>query len=386
MRITPRRQHVLTGAIAILLLLGSITVGIKGAFGAFDGGYELVGSFDAAGQGLLPGSDVKVRGVNIGQVASIELAEGEALVKLRIKDGEAVPTAATAIIRPKTLFGEKFVDIDPGPTEASGPFLSDGDVIEDTQGGFELEEVLTDIYPLLQAVDPTELMTVLGELADAGDGLGEEINRSIVNGEELTTLFADNAELTSQFLEDFAALSDQLAGSADDLLGVADAGNVALPTLNENEGALVDLLEQTGRLSNDVADLLEHNRPFVDASLGDGTRAVQVLYDGRDRVMPLVHGLRLYVQTLAESIRIDVGDGTLMAAVKAVLGGEACGLLPCPGTAPPAGAPAPSVPATVPAPPVTVPGLLDLPLQLPLDAEAGSGDGLRGFLSKVFGG
>ena len=379
-QLTARRQHVLTGAIALLLLFAVVTVGIKGAFGAFDGGYELVGSFDAAGQGLLPGSDVKVRGVNIGQVRSIELVDGEALVKLRIKDGEQVPVDASAIIRPKTLFGEKFVDIDPGPTEESGPFLADGEELTNTLGGFELEEVLTDVYPLLRAIDPAELMTVLGELADGGNGLGESINRSIVNGEKLTTLFAENSDLTAEFLEDFADVSEQLALSADDLLALADAANVALPTINDNEGDLIDLLQQTGRLSNDVADLLEHNQAFVDASLGDGSRTLQVLFDRRDQVMPLVVGLRQYLETLTVSIRIEVGDGTLMAAVKGVLGGDACGVLPCPGTASAAAAAPGSAPTSIP-------GFLDLPLSVPVDSSTTSGEsGLFGFLSRVLGG
>jgi virulence factor Mce-like protein len=380
--LTARRQHVLTGAIALLLLFGTVTVGIKGAFGAFDGGYELVGSFDAAGQGLLPGSDVKVRGVNIGEVRSIELVDGRALVKLRIKDGEEVPTEATAVIRPKTLFGEKFVDIDPGDTEASGPFLADGDELVNTLGGFELEEVLTDVYPLLRAIDPAELMTVLGELADGGDGLGESINRSIVNGEELTTLFAENADLTAEFLEDFAAVSDQLALSAEDLLALADAGNAALPTLTENEDDLIDLLQQAGRLSSDVADLLEHNEAFVQASLGDGSRTLQLLFDRRDQVVPLVVGLRQYVRTLSESIRIEVGDGTLMAAVKGVLGGDACTVIPCPGAA---SASADAAVGATPAPTIPLPSFLGLPLPSDPGSTGSEGD-LFGFLSKVLGG
>ena len=359
---TPRRQHVLTGAIALTLFLSAITVGVKGAFGAFDGGYELIGSFDAAGQGLLPGSDVKVRGVNIGEVKRIELADGDALVTLRIRDGERVPVEATATIRPKTLFGEKFVDVDPGAAEDTGPFLGDGDTIANTLGGFELETVLTDVYPVLKAIDPQELTTVLGELATGGRGLGEVINRSIVNGEELSALFADNAELTREFLGDLADLSGQLATSADDLLATADAANVALPTLNEGEDDLVAILEQTGRLSNDLADLLENNRPFVSASLGDGSRSLQVLYDRRAQVVPLVVGLRQYVQTLAVSIRVDVGDGTLMAAVKGVLGGDLCGVIPCPGAGAAAASPTPGS-APVPS---TPPGVPELPLDLPL--------------------
>lgn len=371
----------LTGAIALLLFFSAVTVGVKGAFGAFDGGYELVGRFDAAGQGLLAGSDVKVRGVSIGEVRSIRLARGEAVVTLRIKDGERVPTSASAVIRPKTLFGEKFVDVDPGAAEETGPFLKDGQEIAHTLGGYELEAVLSDLYPILKAVDPVELGTVLGQLAEGGKGLGPTINRSIVNGEKLSKVLADNADNTRQFLGDLAALSDQLAGSADDLVGLADAANVALPTINEHEGDVVALLQQAGRLSNDVADLLEHNKPFVNASLGDGSRTLQVLFDRRAQVMPLVIGLRQYVQTLAISIRVDVGDGTLMAAVKGILGGDLCGVIPCPGTG--AAAASPLAPLGSPAP--AAPTLPHSPIG-PLDGGAtgaGAGGSLLGFLSRA---
>jgi hypothetical protein len=41
-----RRQHILTGAIAIVLVVAAVSVGVKGAFGAFEGGYELAGTFE----------------------------------------------------------------------------------------------------------------------------------------------------------------------------------------------------------------------------------------------------------------------------------------------------------------------------------------------------
>ena len=368
--LTQRRQNVLTGAIALLLLIGAITVGVSAAFGAFDGGYELTGRFDAAGQGLLPGSDVKVRGVDVGEVDSIELIDNEAEITLRINDGQKIPSDAVATIRAKTLFGEKFVDLGVTDTdEADGPFFEDGDRLERTEGGFELEQVLTDLHPVLQAVDGEELMTVITNLAEGGRGLGEEINRTLVNGAEVNEVFAENADLTAEFLQDLAALSGELADSADDLLAIADAGNAALPILNEGEDELITILQQAGRLSNDVADLLLANQPFVDASLGDGSRAVQELFDQRDQVIPLVIGLRQYLQTLTEVIRIDLGDGTLMAAVKGIFGSEVCGLVPCQGgpgnlqgslgaTAPPADADpvapsagSPASPSPSPSPP-----------------------------------
>jgi phospholipid/cholesterol/gamma-HCH transport system substrate-binding protein len=332
--LTQRRQNVLSGAIALLLLVSAITVGVKSAFGAFAGGYRISGEFSSAGQGLLQGSDVKVDGVNVGSVRGIELRDGKAHITMRIHDGERIPADAKAVIRAKTLFGEKFVDLDlHGTDEEHGPFLHEGSVLRHTEGGFELEQVLNELDPILDpsqgGIKGTELMTVLHNLAEGGRGLGDEINRTLVNGSKVAKTFEENDDKTSQFLEDFAALSDQLGRSADDLVGLAKAGNVALPVLNDHEAQIVTLLQQTGRLSNDVADLLLGNTAFVDASLGKGSKAVQVLYDRRNQVIPLVIGLRQYLQSLTEVIRIPVGDGTLMGAVKGILGNQVCALVPC---------------------------------------------------------
>jgi phospholipid/cholesterol/gamma-HCH transport system substrate-binding protein len=325
-----RRQNVLMGAIALLLLVGTTSVGVKAAFGAYAGGYRLTGQFEAAGQGLLPGSDVKVRGVKVGSVRKIELVDGQAEITIRLYDGEEIPRDAVARIRAKTLFGEKFIDFDmTGTDEENGPFYEAGDELQETEGGFELEEVLVDAYPILAAIDQGELMTVVSELAEGGRGLGEEVNRSIVNGAAVSEVFAENAALTEEFLGDLARFSGQLADSADDLLGLADAGNLALPVLNDGEAELITILQQAGRLSNDVADLLLGNKAFVDASLGDGSATLDVLYRQRNQVVPLVIGLRQYVQTLTEVVRIPVGDGTLMGAVKGILGGEICLVIPC---------------------------------------------------------
>jgi virulence factor Mce-like protein len=382
--VTDRRQHVLTGAIAIVLLFAAITVGVKGAFGAFDGGYELVGTFDAAGQGLLSGSDVKVRGVNIGQVRRIELIDGQAEITLRIKDGEDVPDGATATIRPKTLFGEKFVDIDPDTADDGAEILEDGDRITNTQGGFELERVLADTFPLLQAIDEEELMTVISSLAEGADGLGDEINRTIANSDELSQVFAENAANTEQFLEDLALLSQELAGQADTILGLADAANAALPTLNENEDDLVELLQQASRLSSDVADLLEANEPFVRASLIEGSRTIQLLYDERTQVIPLVRGLRQYIETLSSVVRIPVGDGSLMAAVKGLLGGDACQVVTCAGVD--ASASAGPAPGGSTAPPPSGDPLDEVLPDLDLGTgapEAGGSNSVTGILEKV---
>ena len=316
---TERNRNMISGAVGLIIVISLVTIGIKASFGAFDGGYELRGTFAAAGQGLLSGSDVKIRGVNVGEVSNIRLVDNRALIRLRIEDGTQIPERAQAVIRPKTLFGEKFVDILPGDDELSGPYLDDGDEIVDTLGGFELEQVLTDAYPVLEAVDPAELAVVLDELATAGRGLGPNINRSIVNSATLAELGASNDAEFRQFTSDLALLAEELDIIAPDLVAGARDLNVALPTLNTRSDRLDEALTQTARLATDVADLLEANESFTTSALTDGSRALQTIFDRRSQIQPLLLGITRYTRTLAEAVRFEVGDGTMMAAVKGVV-------------------------------------------------------------------
>ena len=396
LELTVRRKNIISGLIALVLVMSVIVLGVASSFGRFDDVYQVTASFDAAGQGLQHGSDVKVRGVNIGKVSSVKLVDGRAKVFMDIDTGQRIPMRAEAVVRPKTLFGEKFVDLvpcpdpkDPSltstatgtcPEEGAGPFYptnGKGAFPDDkTLGGFELERVLANAYPLLRDIDPAELGTVISTLAQSGKGLGDEVNRTIVNSEKLADIFAKHDADQRQFLADLAKVSTQLGARSDDLVGLANSLNTALPPLNSRSGQLNDLLVQLGRLSNDVADLLEANTAFIDASLGPGDAVIQMLYDHRGDLVPLVVGLRTYVQTLAEVIRIPLGDGTYMAGVRALLGGAACSLIICPGVT----ANAPAGAAATTAAPVDTSG------GTPLVPNGPAGDGTsRDVLADLFG-
>src|SRR5436853_1656498 len=131
MKLTLRRRNIISGLIALVFVAGAVFVGVSWSFGAYDNTYPLKASFDAAGQGLQKNSDVKIRGINIGKVDSVKLVDGRALVTMSINHGDKIPYSAVATVRAKTLFGEKFVDIDPGDAETSGPFYGHkGDLLD----------------------------------------------------------------------------------------------------------------------------------------------------------------------------------------------------------------------------------------------------------------
>jgi phospholipid/cholesterol/gamma-HCH transport system substrate-binding protein len=333
---TERARQALGGMVAIILFSAAVLLFAKLSVGATDPVYHVSGTFSAAGQGLISGSDVKIHGVNIGKVSTVKLVNGEAVIRMTINKDETIPIASQAVIRPKTLFGEKFVDIDPGPTEASGPFLKDRDVIKNTLGGFEVERILTDAYPILKAIKPEDLSTVLSNLARGGAGTGANVNHSLQNLAIFATAQAGNVAETQQFLDDFAAVSDTLAAHADAVAAGVRDGHEGLSAINTRADEFTAALTGLSRLSGDLADLLEHNPKLLNKLVTEGGKTLDVLDAQRNQLPGVILGLRQFLQTLAEAgTGVPFGDGNL-AKIKLITGGSCQhAVMDCSGDRPP---------------------------------------------------
>lgn len=137
---------------------------------------------DSIGLQLPQRAEVKVRGVLVGEVLKTRAGRPGhgATLTLGIKPDKIgqVPSNVTASLLPKTLFGEKYVELSI-PEHPSTTPLRAGDRIAQTSLPPEVEQVLADIYPLLETVQPAQLNYTLNALATALEGRGEEIGRSI---------------------------------------------------------------------------------------------------------------------------------------------------------------------------------------------------------------
>jgi virulence factor Mce-like protein len=89
-------------------------------------GYRFQASFAEATQ-LAQEADVRISGVNVGKVKTIDLSDdGRTDATIEIDDQYApIPKDSRAILRQKTLLGETYIELTPG-TEASGKIPEDG--------------------------------------------------------------------------------------------------------------------------------------------------------------------------------------------------------------------------------------------------------------------
>lgn len=341
-----RNHQALVGLVGVLVLAVLATFGVRYAFGAYEPGYDLTASFEGAGQNLDTQSVVKLRGVDVGEVESISLGEDDrAVVHLRIEPDVQVPESAVAVIRPISIFGPKFIDLIPGPGEAEGPYLADGDEIARTRPALELTDILGNANELLEAVEPEDLTTILHTFAEGVDGLDQEIADAISDSQTVLDAMVESSADRHELLDSVATIADDLADQGDTILGIGANSHEALPTISEHEADFAGLLEATSQLSSSLADVVSDNGQVLGPAAEGSAVLAGVTADNLAGLVSYLDFVDTYGGMLRQLIRIPTDSGAQALAAQFLLSSDICETLisGLPGCEAPAIDPGPSL-------------------------------------------
>jgi len=217
---------------------------------------------DHAGNQLHRNSEVKARGVPVGTVRDIRSTGDGAEIVLAL-DPERVqrlPADVSALLVPKTLFGERYVQLSiPGRTTAAP--LADGDVItqDRSANAIELERVFDDLLPTLRAVQPHKLATTLTAIATALQGRGEQLGDTITTAADYLESFNPNLPRLDEDIRDLAEVTRLYGDIAPDLLDALTDSTVTLDTVAEQRAELGTLYRQVTSSSQDITVFLRNN-------------------------------------------------------------------------------------------------------------------------------
>jgi virulence factor Mce-like protein len=320
-----RRLALIGGGLALIALIATgLYFGVKAAYGAFRGYYYVTADFERAGQQVQIGNDVRVRGVIVGKVSSVELVDRHARLTLQIEDQFEVPKSAEAVVTLKTLLGSKYVDLRFDPDDR-GPNLADGDSIAETQVGPELEDALEDGTEVLAALKPEDAATLVNELAAASRDHGDDVARGLDANADLSTTFADTTEEQLQAFRDFRVLFGELENKGDDMNALAFAINEGVPVYASARAQreFAAALEGLTGFSNDFADLLIYQRNDWDRMMVACDAVLGTIAARPGGLADMVHGLYRYVFKLGKPIGPNLlPDGSAAAGFVNFIGGN----------------------------------------------------------------
>ena len=203
-------------------------------------------------------ADVKIRGVIVGQVLKFDTDAQGAVLTLGIFPNkiDSIPANVTGSIVPKTLFGEKYVSLDV-PKQSAPGHLQPGDTIKRTQVAIEVEKVLSDLYPLLRAVQPADINTTLNAIATALEGRGNKLGNNLVTVDRY--LKRVNPQIP-QIIEDLRLTTKVSNTYADVMPQIAHILRNTIKTT----GTLKDRSAKLHALFDDVSAFSDTTRSFLE--------------------------------------------------------------------------------------------------------------------------
>ncbi|NYI87826.1 virulence factor Mce-like protein [Amycolatopsis endophytica] len=258
--VTLRRR--LLGLLMIVVLAAGVTLSIAMYNKAFTKTVDVKLQAGEVGNQLLVQSDVKVRGLIVGSVKSIEAdAEGATLtLALDPESAKMIPANVSARFLPKTLFGERYVSLEI-PRQPADATLTAGDVIPEdrTQNAIQLSEALDNLLPVLQAVQPEKLSSTLTAISTALQGRGETLGQTL---SELGTYFGDlNPHLPQlqENLRELAKFSGNLDEAAPDLVQTLDNLSTTTKTVFDEQQNLQALYGNVTAASQTLESFVRAN-------------------------------------------------------------------------------------------------------------------------------
>lgn len=186
--------------------------------------------------GLHPDGDVRVRGVRVGKVESVELVRSEgqnlAQVTFTMDQKYGVVGITRLAIKFQALTGVRYVDV---VNSAEG--VSDAELVTQiptsmTQPSFDVTALFNGLQPVLAILSPEEINTFTANAASflTGDGSGlEPLLESI---RRLTEFVTDRQQVVATLMNNLATVANAIGGTSEKFIHIIELANQPIDAAN----------------------------------------------------------------------------------------------------------------------------------------------------------
>lgn len=252
--------------------------------------------------GARPGDEVRVAGINVGKIRSVDLVGDHVEVSFGVDREVHVGDRAAVEVKMLTPIGGHYLSLTTNGDKA----LGDKHIPpERTTVPFELSDILNTASPVMGQVDAQTLRTTISELNTALVGQPDALRGVIGNAAELTGVLADR----SRQLDTTLQISDEyLASIADD------------------KAMLADFVQKLGT----VADQLGNRKEQIVRVFGLIKRLFAILHRplmayGDTVEPPITEIEQIFSKVMADPTQIDTvvtGIRDVVEKITAMLGGQ----------------------------------------------------------------
>ena len=270
--------------VTIITLVAVLIGGMYTLYSSNGGGRKIIGYF-ASAVGLYPGDQVRIIGVPVGKIDSIEPRPSDVKITMSVSDDVKIPKDAKAVIMSPNLVSARFIQLTPAYT--GGATLPDGGSIDlaRTAVPVEWDEVKEALTQLAVQLGPTAgsmqgpLGAAINQAADTLDGKGQSFHNA---------------------LQELSQVAGRLGDSRSDIFGTVKNLQVLVNALSTSNEQIVQFAGSVATVSQVLADSSRH----LDNTLGTLNKALSdirgFLHENNSTLVDTVNQLNDFAQTLSD--------------------------------------------------------------------------------------
>lgn len=285
-----------------LLVTGVLTV-IMGNIG-FGDRNEFKAIFTNATM-LSKGDDVRVAGINVGEVKDVEHYERSmALVTFKVDAGVKMTTASRAEIRFLNLVGDRYMALEQGKDAEEAEVLRDGATIpvDRTKPALDLTVLFDGFKPLFAALTPDQVNELSMNLVQVLQGEGGTVRSLLAHTASLTTTLADRDQLIGDVVTNLSETLKTVDDRHEQLSSLIVELNDWMRDLAGDRETIGSSLDNISQLTVTVADLLRRGRPLLKEDIA-ALRSLSKLLNRKENRANLSELLERMPETMQDQTR-----------------------------------------------------------------------------------
>ena len=251
----------LAGLATVAVLVVVILTGASMFQGRFTDTVPLTVLSQRAGLVMNPDAKVRLLGVDIGHVASIEqLPNGQAAIHLAVDPAKLreIPSNTRVDISSSTVFGAKSIDFVP-PQASWSHVLQPGQVLDADHVTVEFNTIFQQLVAVLTKIQPDKLNATLRAISSALSGRGQHLGQTFGDLDELLARLEPGLPNLSRDIEMAPAVLNSYADAAPDLLASVKNTTQLSNTVVDQQSQLEEFLLSTIGLANTGNDVVGAN-------------------------------------------------------------------------------------------------------------------------------
>ncbi len=339
-------------AVVCLILLAGLAVKI-GNISLFTSRHSIDAQLSDV-TGLANGDPVNIAGVPVGQVSSISVQHGHALVGLSINNTVTLHRSTDVGMRWHNVIGQKEIELYPGP---GGPLLASGSTIPLSHDVTDasIDAFLNSLGPLLSSINPTEANEFVENVSGALEGDTAQINQLINSGATVSSTVESLDTQVGQVIGNLDQVLTALASRSGDIDSLVTNLQTVSSALASKNTLLDDVVGNLSTVATDLASLIGNNHSTITSTI-DNLQAVAA--DVQNNQQNLATSLSTLGAGLAPYIQISQwGQWFAVETIYTCLANQTICPYYQPSNPPPGSGPGGSPPLPAPLSGVTTPGL-----------------------------